>query len=81
MPIPDSKLWSNHQARFMADLLKTPYKPLPSILDLIDRAERWPLYVYYDHSGVRYVPRDHFYMGPRIDRPSDCVWIVPGSTP
>lgn len=57
------------------------YKPIPSLLDMIHGSERWPLYVYYDHLGVRYVPRDHFYTGPRIDGPSDCLWIIPGSTP
>jgi hypothetical protein len=65
----------------MRELLDRPFTPLPSILDMINDPERWPLYVYYDAGGVRFVPRDHFYMGPRVHGPSDCVWIVPGSTP
>jgi hypothetical protein len=62
------------------EYINRPFKSFPSLLDMIDFGERWPLYIYYDHLGVRYVPRDHFYLGPKIDRPSDCVWILPGST-
>lgn len=63
------------------EYINRPFKPLPSLWDMIHGSERWPLYVYYDHLGVRYVPRDHFYTGPHIEGVSDCVWIVPGSTP
>jgi hypothetical protein len=63
------------------EVLLHPYEPLTSLLDMIDPDERWPLYVYYDARGARMIPRDHFYLGPSVKRPSDCVWIVPGSTP
>lgn len=43
--------------------------------------DRWPSMVRYDERGVIYVPRDHFALEPRTSRPSDCVWIVPGTTP
>lgn len=58
------------------------YNHFPLLMDWNDYlTERWPLMVRYDERGVLYVPRDHFCFEPRNTRCSDCVWIVPGSTP
>ena len=43
--------------------------------------ERWPEMVRYDERGTFFVPRDRYAFNPRNPRCSDCVMIVPGSTP
>lgn len=68
--------------RTLKDLLTNP----PVVAALFSAAfwqdrERWPLFVRYDHRDVTFVPRDHFMFDPKTERPSDCVWIIPGSTP
>lgn len=65
------------------DVLLTPY-PLVNrkfIDDIMMNSDRWPQMVRYDAHGVNYVPRDHYRFPADERRPSDCVWIVPGSTP
>lgn len=64
----------------IAEALRTPSPYAPLILDLVPR-ERWPCTVSYDHRGTAYVPRDAFRFPPDRPGPSDCVWIVPGTTP
>lgn len=53
----------------------------PTMMDLIQEEGRWPLFVYYVAGKVSFTPRDNFRLLPRQLGPSDCQWIVPGSTP
>lgn len=40
--------------------------------------EAWPHFVHYQKHRVIYVPPDEF-LTWRPSRPSDCIWIVPGT--
>jgi hypothetical protein len=66
--------------KLIAEAIKTrsPYRPL--VLDIIPQ-ERWPCTVSYDGRGIAYVPHDAFRLPPDQRGPSDCVWIVPSTTP
>lgn len=65
----------------LTDLVRNPltYLALSSPFWGQDR-ERWPLYVIYDGEKAKFIPRDHFYLGRFEEGPSDCTWIIPGST-
>ncbi|SEC01456.1 hypothetical protein SAMN05444164_0801 [Bradyrhizobium erythrophlei] len=64
----------------IAEAFRTPSPYRPLILD-VDPQERWPCMVRYDQRGTVYVPRELFQFEPDQPGPSDCVWIVPGTTP
>lgn len=65
---------------FLEDAFRDGKFPIPySDVFMSLSREPWPLYVYYVGGRVDFVPRDTFYMRASSG-PSDCVWIVPGST-
>jgi hypothetical protein len=58
-----------------------------SLLSMIRDGERWPHQVYYAVGGggmspyVIHVPPDQFLWTKAKPGASDCIWIVPGTTP
>lgn len=59
----------------------TPEVYKSSILEMLREQDRWPHYVHYRGKGapVHCAPDRFFFVSD--SGPSDCDWIVPGTTP
>lgn len=72
------RLWPDWREK-MASLIQMPYH-YNSLYDALLREGPWPHLVYYRAGKVHYVPPDRFRLDTEAPSPSDCTWIVPGTT-
>ena len=61
------------------DALQSSPPDVNRFLERLEMSEPWPHSVWYRHYCAKYVPPTEFVLPVQSYRPSDCVWIVPGT--